>query len=301
MKLFPLLFSGILLFGCGSESKKTSPATSDNIEKLRSKYQFYQQQNKTKVDNNGFIETDSCDSLIFSALANVKDVKLTAAELEPGKWLRRPTEYPECYSSGESRSNISRDGLLGVIYWAVYHKDSNTLKRLWDYGESHNWVMGEQGWTHSIYVPDHIALLAQALYYTSNGKYDYTARFVIMPEFTPETGFRAHLQQLQLLIRKKIYNKDESFANKVRQKLKEQNPKNPLHQFLGGDEQVAVQLLLDLFPNDRLPNSSDWCAKWLLEQAPDGNGLKSCPDENVEHSGGDFLFITRLILEREMQ
>jgi hypothetical protein len=102
-----------------------------------------------------------------------------------------------------------------------------------------------------------------------------------------------------MLIRNKVYKKDDLFGPSLRNKLALDNPNNPLHQFLDGNEDRAIDILLNTFPNDRLPTSSDWCTDWYLSESPDGAGLVPCPERNRIHSGGDFLFITRLILERE--
>ena len=157
--------------------------------------------------------------------------------------------------------------------------------------------MGEEGWQHSIYTPDHIALLAQAIYLLSDGANNYSARLAKFPSWTPAVGYKAQLQEIFLMLRDKVYQTNDLIANELRDKLAEQNPENPLMQAMAGNKDAAIDLLLNTWPADRLPTSSDWCSSWRLEQGPTGNGLKPCPDENKTHSGGDLLFVARLINE----
>jgi len=284
---------GLFFLSCsGHSTKKPSP---DKLALLNERVTLYKELFKTVIDKDGFIETTRCDSLIFTGLSNLQ-ANLTAAELESGRWLRRPISYPECYDEGESRSNISRDGLLGVIYFAIENKDLDMLKRLWRYGESNYWVMGKGGWQHSIYTPDHISLLAQAIYKLSNGANDYSIRLAKFPKLTPGEGFEAHLQEIFLLIRDKVYESN-ILADDIKNQLATLNPENPLMQVMNNDKDKAIDLLLKYWPANRLPTSADWCGSWRIEQAPTGNGLNPCPDENVTHSGGDLLFVARLINE----
>lgn len=285
----------VFMCSCGQKhNKKDVPE--DKTLQLTKKYELYQRLFEAVSDKNGFIATEHCDSLMYSSLAN-PNINLQAAEIEPGKWLRRPTDYPECFSSGESKSNISRDGLVGVIYRSLKNKDVAMLKRMWDYGQSHNWVMGQDGWQHSVFTPDYIALLAQALYKTSDGKYDYIARVFTFPKMVPALpGYTSQLQAIYIKLKDELYN---TYNGDIARKLFDQNKINPLLAIIADDKEAATDLLLQTWPEDRLPTSHDWCADWLLDQASNGNGRNPCLNEDVTHSGGDFLFVTRLVLNLE--
>jgi hypothetical protein len=285
----------LVLVGCGVEPRKRSVEPT-KLEKLKVKTELYEKLFKEQQDESGFIYTDACDSLIFTGISN-PEANLTAAEVAPGRWLRRPTSYPECYATGKSRSEISRDGLLGVIYWSVENKRTDVLLRLWKYGEDHNWIMAEGGWQHAVFAPAHIALLAQAIYYTSDGKNDYYIRHSRYPMFGEGEGYQAHLQILHLLIQEKVYGTILDIDAKSVKSLADANPHNPAIAYAAGRGDLAADILLSTFPEGRLPTSSDWCGGWYNEQAPDGNGLKSCPEENKTHSGGDFLFVARQLLK----
>lgn len=294
-RLLPSALILALLVGCGSPPKKAE-APPDLRQALETKTALYEKLFKGQQDEFGFIETDACDSLIFTGISN-PGAKLTAAEIEPGRWIRRPAAYPECWSNGLSRSDISRDGLLGVIWWAIENKDSAVLLRLWKYGEKHNWVMGERGWEHAVFAPTHISMLAQALYYTSSGKHDFVIRHSRYPMLSAGEGYRAHLQVLHYLIQQEIYGSSLITDEKIIEALAAENPNNPAIQLAAGNGNAATRILLTKFPEGRLPTSSDWCGVWFNEQAQDAKGLIPCPEESNTHSGGDFLFVARRLLQ----
>jgi len=289
----------MLLCSCGKKGEPDTEPTQTVREQLLSKYELYNALMLSHADSNGFVDTDKCDSLLETALTN-PNANIFAAEVEPGTWLRRPQGYIECFAAGESRSTISRDQLLGVMLRCVNTRNIGCLKRLWDHGESTSWRMGENGWEHSIFTPDYIAVLAQAIYEVSRGKNDYTARWFKFPVLSPETGYKAQLQVLFLMLREKVYGSLDSSAERLFDQLADQNPRNPLMQVAAGRHDQAANILLNEWPNGRLPTSSDWCTNWKLSEAPTGNGLKPCPEEGRVHSGGDLLFVGRIILNMNM-
>lgn len=65
-------------------------------------------------------------------------VDLSEAESAPGVLHRRPLDSGECYPA-ESASTISNDMLWGYLLGA----GPEALTRLADYGETHEWVMGQ--------------------------------------------------------------------------------------------------------------------------------------------------------------
>ena len=164
---------------------------------------------------------------------------------------------------------------------------------MWDYGTAHNWIMGVEGQQHSIMTPALTALLAQSIYHLGGG--DYYVRHTLVPDITPGEGYEGHLQAVQTLIKWEVSGKQTGDVDFI-QKLYASNDINPLYAYMAGDLAEATTLLLNTWPAERLPTSADWCTAWRLMQAPKGNGLNPCPAENKTHSGGDFLFVARLIL-----
>jgi len=226
---------------CGSSPKKDKIIPDRDL--LREKVTLYESLMIDHVDENGFVNVDKCDSLMNTALGNDK-ANLFVAEQEPGKWYRRPYYYPDCYSTGSSRSDISRDMLLGVMYRCVKTDDLQCLKRIWDYGTAHTWSMGEHGSEHSVFSPDHIALLAQAIYKVSNGNNNYTARIFKFPTLIPQSGYKAQLQAIFMIMREMVYG-DDFLDDNLTTRLAKENVDNPLMQYVGQNYDQAVSLLLN--------------------------------------------------------
>ena len=245
-------------------------------------------------DEFGFIATDKCDSLLFTSLANV-EADLTAAELTPGQYVRRPTAYPDCFTEGLSRSDVSRDMLLGVIYHSYLTSDLPRLLRLWDYGMAHSWVMAQHGGIHAIYGPGDIALLAQTIFILSDGVHDYGARHVITPPAYNVAGYVQHLQAITVWLRREVYGGLLSGEIALIQRYASENPRNPLFQMVLGNHALAAEMLIAIYPNDRLPTSADWCEPWRIQRVDGDSGLTPCADRGMIHSGGDLLFIARHI------
>jgi hypothetical protein len=268
--------------------KDPSPAL---LDQLKERTELYKDLGPT-----GFISTEYCDSLLFSALnavARNERIDIEDAQGEPGQWFRRPSK--DCYPEN-SKSTISRDMLLGVILYAVHFNEPGLLDDLWDYGEANNWVMGEGVIDRTLFTPTMIALLAEARYNLSG--VDVAARFLAQTyDTTP--GYRSHLSILKMVIKSKLGGLSAWDKRNLRI-LKEKNPTNPLIQamyarHIGGDYTAALVHLLKDFPADRLPTTNDWCSEWRTQLKAGDNFLKPCPG-NKTHSGGDFLFVSAIIL-----
>lgn len=201
-------------------------------------------------DVHGFVEAEKCDSLFLSGLVSSAgyDVDIEAAEGEPGEWFRRPTSYPECWASGESRSTISRDQLLG-LYWHIWtHGDLAMAERLWDYGMERGWKMGD-GRHHgadTLMNPAMLSTLAQMIYRL--GGEDNSARHVpTIWHVTTEEGqfYRNRLTAVHLTLREELYESIGLQARTVVNRLVELWPDNPLYRLAAGDTCTALDRVLD--------------------------------------------------------
>jgi hypothetical protein len=305
MKVFKSIYLAVILTACGQVPiEKTwggdTPEEAE-FEKLKEKHSKYLKLFKSEQKEAGFIYTDKCDSLLFSSLLSavgVPGIDVVAAEAAPGRWWRRPASLPECYSVGESRSTISRDMLLGVLWWAWEKKRLDVLDRLFQFGESRDWVMGDdsiQG-GHTVFTPL-LPLLARMRHRL--GGHEHPARhFPLASEFDlNKDGFEAHLQVLQIILDAKVKG---SYSQQGWNRLEEQarrQPNNPLFQFAIGKHKKTVELLLNnkWWPEDRLPTTGDRKEPWLLERdfGPDWQP-SNLPTK--QHSGGDFLFVVSLLM-----
>lgn len=301
--LLPIL----LLLGCGRPGDK--PEASVTVrEQLEQRRAVYLDLLPTVQRESGFVDTDHCDSVLFSGLmaaSGIDTIDVTAAEdpAKPGRWYRRPVSLPECYASGSSRSTISRDMLLGVMWYAWTEKRLDVLERMWEYGESRDWFMGDDavGGFHTQMGPL-VPLLAREIYALGGEDHWVYRRLPLASEKDEgKTDFESHLQVLQILLNAEV---SHGVSETAIQRLQEQagrQPGNPLfqyalHAWTDGQLDVAANLLLNeqYWPADRLPTSADRCSNWVLERDV-GSDWEPC-DRNRIHSGGDFLFLSWMIL-----
>lgn len=298
----------LLLVGCGwlPRQRHESHRTHSDVSLLRDTAEEYKILLPTIQDADGFVYTDHCDSVLFSGLVGAAGVpvKLTAAE-DPdkfGRWYRRPTAYPECWATGNSRSTISRDMLLGVVWWAWSNDDLLTLERLWDYGESRSWFMGDDdvGGFHTVLNPTMIRLLAQSIYVLGGDNHEW-ARLLPYDWSGDKTDFEAHLKVLQILLAGELEGGIDDDALGALAAQATRQPSNPLfqaayHKYTDGNYDSAASLLLNPahWPADRLPTSAEHCSYWPTER-DDGSDWQPCPADAHTHSGGELLFILRVI------
>ena len=290
--LMAIVLAVLGMITCSRSGTDAIPGLPTNIEIVRQMEETYT--NLMTVDEFGFIDTSKCDSLLFTSLANV-GADLTAAEPTPGQYVRRPVAYPDCFTGGMSRSDISRDMLLGVIYHSYLTSDLPRLLRLWNYGMAHNWIMSQHGGIHAIYGPGDTALLAQTIYVLSDGEHDYGARHAITPPVYNTAGYVQHLQSITVWLRREVYGGLLSGEIALIRRYADENPGNPLHQMVLGNYARAAEILITTYPRDRLPTTADWCEPWRIQRVDTDSGLTPCADRGMIHSGGDLLFVARHI------
>lgn len=228
------LITLLLLVACGSDlSRECRVAGASQLQ--------------IEQDEYGFVESDKCDSLLLSALISSAGyaVDISAAEDDPGHWYRRPLGYAECYASGESRSTISRDQLLG-LYWHIWaHQDLGMANRLWAYGQSHFWRMGEGrlGGADTVMNPAMISTLAQMIY-RMGGRSHKERLLPVIWSMTTEPGqlYRNRLVALHLGLRRELYGNVGLQADRVLGQLRQTWPDNPLFAWAAGNTCNALGL-----------------------------------------------------------
>ncbi len=264
------------------------------MSQLRDKFNTYLRLAASQRDRHGFVSTDHCDSLLWTGLlaASGLPTDLRAARLPDGRWLRRPTDYPECHSCGGSKSSISRDMLLGLIWGAWRTRDLPLLLDLHKYSRTHYWVMGTGTLTRTLFSPALASTLAHAI--RALGGPSYWERHLPAYFGPGATDYQAHLQVLHLLLRREIGLPIP--AQRLREHA-ERQPGNPLFQAAVGRYALASQILVGgvrYWPDGRLPTSADRHDEWLVQRDFGSDWLPS--DQGRTHSGGDLLFTARLIL-----
>lgn len=296
MKLIALIL--ILLTSCGVCDKRENSPKPSPAELLEAKYNRYLELIKDVQDGSGFIETIRCDSLLLSALSGTggAPVELRSARNSEGQWFRRPLNYPECYANGESKSTISRDMILGVMWYAWARQDLEIAQSLYDYATDHNLVMGQGVPSRTILSPmfyGTLALIVDKL----GGESSKTIRKIPALFDNNLSGYEIHLQELHLALRAEILGgaSDKELASF--KQYSEKDPKNPLlqaiyHKYSDGNQSKAISLLLsDYWPQGRLPTSRDRCDEWVVSQDR-GKNWEPCKSKKKEtYSGGELLFI----------
>jgi hypothetical protein len=274
------------------------------VKDLFAKYLRYLELIQSHQDVFGFVDTDHCDSTLWSGLigASGVPVKLTSAEnpWDAGQWHRKPLAYPECWKSGNSRSTISKDMLTGVMYWAVATRNLGVLQRLWDFGKANDWVMGQGRYDgiDTVMNPLWISTLAECIHYL--GGKDHSWWRDVKPVFSKNGGFSAHLSVLIILLRKQLGVVDKGIDS-ILEYHAERQPQNALFQYAVGNYSEAEKLLLNeaWWPADRLPTNRDRKESWLLQRDYGDDWLPAKSGEIKEYHGGDFLFVANLLLSRD--
>lgn len=293
------LFS--LLLACGGLPHTSSPTSIPPTSDLALRAAEYELL-PSALDPHGFADVAHCDSTTFSGLlgASGVDVELLAAEKSPGEWLRRPKSYPECWASGESRSTISRDALLSVMWWAWTHGDLATLERVWDYGVTHGWRMGRGrlSGADTLANPNLVALLAHSIY--ALGGRPSAWALAIIPAWGPNVvGYERHLQVAQIALWGELVGSIPVGAAELLAQHAIAQPWNPVMR-AASDRWLGTSLStqkLDhrLWPEGRLPTSADRCGAWVAMNDKDENGWKSCPEDSETHTGGELFFALRIL------
>jgi len=160
------------------------------------------------------------------------EVEVEAAEESSGRWNRRPTSYPECWASGESRSTISRDMLLGVYWHAWTHRDLALLERLWDYGYAHAWKMGDGrlAGADTVMNTAMISTLAEMIYKLGGKNHFISRQLGAKWGVAVQEGqeFRNRLTALHLGLRREVFGHLSQSSERILEQLVVRWPDNPL-------------------------------------------------------------------------
>lgn len=300
----------LFLLSCGQHKEKVTTvntvASDATRAQLRDRYDLYLEGLKSRHQGPaGFILSEACDSLLFTGLvaATVPDiaVDLTAARDAGGAWHRRPLSLPECYPEF-SGSSISRDMLVGVLWYAWRTKRLDIAEQLLSYGHAHGWVMGAGPYSRTYVMPGLQSTIAEVVYRL--GGHNDAALRSFPQVYGDADGYELHLQVLLILLRGELTGNIGDWALEKLQTAFTSNQRNALYAYahakwVSGDYAPAYAALADAnyFPPDRLPSTKKYCAEWLWQRDL-GADWQPCPSENSkEHSGADWLFVYGLLAE----
>lgn len=256
---------------------------------------------KKQQDSDGFIESQECDSLLFSGLVGCVpgiQVNIEAAyDRASGQWHRRPCSKP-CFPE-HSKSTISRDMLLGVLWYSYFNKRLDISEQIIKYALKNLFIMGQAvdiktKLGRCLITP---GLLSTAAWvsYKLGGPSRPWLRYIPQVESKSVVGFQAHLSVLHILLRNTLTGKEDNLD--VIKKHYDRNPNNPLFCIANKKYEEAEKSLMndDLWPSDRLPTNQDRREPWLLQR---DHGKDWWPDASSEvktYSGGDLIFCCWLL------
>lgn len=282
-----LLLIGLLLIGCGNKKNQAVP-TGDRLELLLNKKQTYEDEFKFYQDGDGWINSDQCDSALFSGLSAVfaPSVSLLSARDGAGKWYRRPAK--DCYP-GHSGSSISRDMLVGIMSGLYFTGDVISLSDIRRYGKANNWVMGSGSLDRTFFTPD----FQDTLYRLTGRSYKGPP----YPWIDPFKDHQRHVTALHIILRGEAQGKIDNPMLNLLTGFVNSDPQNALfqygyHRFSDGDQSDTIAILSneDLFPSDG--PGGDRCRRWLWERH--SSKWRDCPEVET-NTGGDFLFMMFLL------
>lgn len=311
----PIIASLIIFFAsCGyrmpwQEKHRPKPSATP-MEAIVSKSEGYMQ--RIPVDKDGWIMTDKCDALLFTGLydaaltkANRTGADILAARDSDGKWHRRPSM--DCGPSyGTSRSIVSRDMFIGLMFSLLFRQDKQTARELLDYAKENAYLMGsvpDEGTPGELFLtPVYMRTLSDLVAKLEGKECDWAECYFPVTFSGGAEGFQRHLQVWHILLRGHINNYIIDSELAILKKHAEEQPKNPLYtaaysKYTDGNFSDSIQLLLDskLYPIDHQPTSANFCSDWPI-QRDYGKDWQPCPAENHQHTGAGLVVIYELVI-----
>jgi hypothetical protein len=294
-----LILTFLLIAGCEPKVKPADPKP-DRFALLQAT--FDERLAATDFGETGWPNMEDCDGLLWSGLAAAAGVSvdLTLAEYEPGEWHRRPP--PACWDGEDrgSKSTISNDMIVGLLWGLWRQRDKASLTRLADYAAEHDFVIGEpfpEMASRVIMKPNVAMLLARSLFSATHGQYDRVWRR-FPPTYLPvEKDYERHIQALSIALlgeineslarqsldatySQNLLDVNQALLTRV-QALADAEPQNPLYQAIlgiySGDFSTAIDLLLD-------------------DQTPIPTYVRG--KDQQAYAVAQWLFVARLVLRR---
>jgi hypothetical protein len=287
-----------LLTGGGLQERGPRPSYHDS-KLVVDKYLFYRS-HCTK-------EFHGCDGLLFTAIGQAAGacdgVKLTAFEdsKEPGRWYRSPSH--DCYPTGNSASDISKDMMMGLVLWCSVYKSSSVAHRTLKRALLRGGNMGRPLLLLSRTLMSPALMYYFWLFSKPTRKVGIFGRMLLaLGHSIPQTGFRAHLQAISILVLMRQEGGLNPISRKTLEKLSSDSPQNAL--FLAmldrNNECLSVLMNASIFPPDRLPSTHDYSTEYLWQRTPSENPKDWLPEKQEPakmHTGIDFLIAAAIYLK----
>jgi hypothetical protein len=294
--LYLLLVVQLVLASCAYPVIAIKP-TRNEIEDLIVKKDLYLSLLEKRSDNiGGHFKIHECDGLLYSGMLYAAGfpVDIEMFHVKPGRWYRTPDK--RCYSEGRSGSDVSRDMFAGLLWGLYAHQRRDLARDIYRYGFHRAWLMG-RGSVDRVFLSPNFQNTILLLI----GRGSMVGESWV----DPIKDHQRHVVMLNLGLRGEIQNGLTIDQWLLVAHLKKRMPRNALasfvyHRFLDGNQAETIAILEDtrLFPDGRLPRSSDRCSYWLWVREDKAKYREPC-NKNQVHTGGDFIFIVWL-LERSL-
>jgi hypothetical protein len=296
-----LLLTAVLAISACSRSEPSTPSVS--LDVLRAKAELYR---TAAGDEFGYVHS-KCDGLLFASLCKLAggcekaDIYASESKTEPGRWYRNPSM--DCFDLGQSRSDFSRDMLLGLLSYLYAAKDRDAVTRLLAHGASTDFVMGRYD------GPDTLAGRALWIQLAPLARQIESRLGAVAlatqqsdDAFVINTGFRAHLDVLKIWLDGKVNGGITEIQRRTLAAQTNRQPRNAMflavRSLYDGNEfaERAVGILSDttLFPADTFPTEATRCTEYLW-QRDEGDDWQPCTKGQPAHSGTDFLFALKIL------
>ncbi len=259
---------------------------------VKSKAALYLRLVTRQQDEHGFIHSDECDSLLFTCLAACAGMEVDIWKAYDGQqWHRRPLDQAPCCPD-HSKSSISRDMLLGVMWLAFARNDLaliDSVLRQMNKVVMGKWV-GAIGLSRVIPTPGLYAtarILRRRILHKGPGIW----RFVPAADNRHASGYQGHLKALHIALRSVCVGKLTKLNKKTLECLYKRNYMNPLFAALaaGPAECIGILRQTTFWPDTHLPTTRERGPAWLPER--DLHEYTGNPYTPVKfHSGMDFNF-----------
>lgn len=295
----------LLVSSCGRHSVSHTEAT-PTLPVLQMKADLYLSLVSNHQDASGFIMTNTCDATFFSGLLSAAapslHINIYAAQDNTGAWFRRP-EHDCGPAFNNSRSTISRDMMLGVMWSLWRNHDLAAAEDLLSQLKQNNFILAGEGSAGELtFLPSYINTLSQIIYRLGGPRHEIE---LALPAIISEgdLGFEAHLTVWHILLRGELLSSIPEHNFNILQDYVKQNPENPLfqaayHKYLDGNYSSVLQLLMNNseWPADKLPTTSNHCDSFPIQREYSEKDWGSCLPE-TEHTGAELPIIYYLILQ----
>jgi hypothetical protein len=259
---WPAVILLLALTGCGYFEKHEAKQHNEETSSLERKhYEIYSEVEAQLDPVTGWPGLNDCDLTLWAGISCQLGMRtnILYAEYSPGEIHRRP--YRACYTDQDmgSKTTISRDMLTGYMGCLIYKKDLPALKRLAEYGERNNWIMGRPEWYVSrVYLGTNLTgLLGRAIHKISGGSDSRSYRHIPTSHLPVTEDYARHIQVQEILLQDAVSEiKTVSINGEMLQRLKDNaraEPEDPLFaaalgRFTGDQSHTLALLMRDEMP-----------------------------------------------------